>query len=402
MISNRDNLTLSSVVNGLIFALYVILHAAAFAEQTVYFYAWGGSPQVNQYLQWAKQELATEKGIHLQHVKLADTSDAVSRILAEKAAGNLQSGSVDLLWVNGENFASMLKHNLLAEPWVDQLKNFSLTRPEKNPAVLKDFGIATEKREAPWGKAALVFYYHSGRVNQPPKQLSQLIPWLKKYPARFTYPRPPDFYATSFLKYAISVLNEHQADSIKQQLYQPVTEKSFNILAAPLWHFLDELHPLLWRQGRYFPSSGAQMQRLVDDQAIYLSYTFTAAEVPAAVSQYNLPPQIRTYAMQDGSLSNIHFVAIPFNAKHKTAAKQVADFLLSPKAQAKKQQIEVWGDQTVLDMSALNNSQRAMFNTLQRHPSALPANTEFKLLSELHPSWVDKLNSAWLQRYGVF
>lgn len=401
MISKRDNLSFLFFLKYFILAILLFWQNNALANKTVYFYAWGGSPQVNQYLQWVKIQLKNEQDIDLKHVKLADTSDAVSRILAEKAAGNHQDGSVDLLWVNGENFASMLEHKLLAEPWLDELQNFNLTRPEHNPAVLSDFGVATQKREAPWGKASLVFYYHSGQVTQPPKTLSALIPWLKQHPFRFVYPRPPDFYATSFLKYALTVLNQSQPSEVTKQLYQPVTDTSFNMLSRPLWDFLDELHPYLWRQGTYFPSTGAQMQRLMDDQAIYLAFTFTAAEVPAAVSQYNLPPQVRTYAMEDGSLSNIHFVAIPYNAKHKQAAKQVADFLLSPKAQAKKQQIEVWGDQTVLDMAALSPSQKALFKSTKKHASSLPADTQFKLLSELHPSWVNRLSAEWLKRYGV-
>lgn len=388
---------LSQVVLVFIFSFCQLVQAA----DKVYFYAWGGSPQVNQYLQWAKQKLKAQKNIELIHVKLADTSDAVSRILAEKAAGNHTNGSVDLLWVNGENFASMLAHQLLAEPWVDELTHFKLTRPQQNPAILKDFGIDTQKREAPWGKASLVFYYHSGRVDEPPKNLAEMQSWLKQYPHRFTYPKPPDFYANSFLKYAISVLNQSQPEAVKKMLYQPVTDISFAQLTQPLWAFLDAIHPYLWREGRYFPSSGAQMQRLMDDQQIYLSFTFTAAEIPAAVKQFDLPPKMRTYVMQDGSLTNIHFVAIPFNARHKQAAKQVADFLLSPQAQAKKQQIEIWGDQTVLDMAALTDQQKQLFIQQQNHPSALPADSQFTLLSELHPSWVSRLNREWLKRYGV-
>lgn len=397
----RNNKRLNAQLNLLVFVLTLIFCQAAQATEKVYFYAWGGSPQVNQYLQWAKHTLQAQKNIELIHVKLTDTSDAVSRILAEKAAGNDKNGSVDLLWVNGENFASMLEHQLLAEPWLDELTHFKLTRPKQNLAILRDFGIDTQKREAPWGKASLVFYYHSGLVAKPPKTLVEIMQWLKQYPHRFTYPKPPDFYANSFLKYAISVLNQTQPEAIQQMLYQPVNNTSFEQLSKPLWQFLDKLHPHLWRKGQYFPSSGAQMQRLIDDQEIYLSFTFTAAEIPAAVKQYNLPRKVRTYVMQDGSLSNIHFVAIPFNARHKQAAKQVADFLLSPQAQAKKQQINIWGDQTVLDMAALSKQQQKLFVQDQTHPSALPADAKVKLLSELHPSWVSRLNREWLKRYGV-
>ena len=40
------------------------------------------------------------------------------------------------------------------------------------------------------------------------------------------------------------------------------------------------------------------------------------------------------------------------------AAMQVADFLLSPEAQARKQQPQVWGDPTVLDLTLLTSAQQ--------------------------------------------
>ena len=95
------------------FACVVLSLLCATANgDTVQFHAWGGSAQVNSYLQWVKQEVKRLHNIDLNHVKLADTSDAVSRVLAEKAAGNLDNGSVDLIWINGENFAAMQRHGL--------------------------------------------------------------------------------------------------------------------------------------------------------------------------------------------------------------------------------------------------------------------------------------------------
>jgi putative thiamine transport system substrate-binding protein len=63
----------------------------------------------------------------MTHVRLSDTADAVSRILAEKQAGNTDRGAVDLLWLNGENFASLKTNDLLFGPWAEQLPNFAWT-----------------------------------------------------------------------------------------------------------------------------------------------------------------------------------------------------------------------------------------------------------------------------------
>lgn len=55
-------------------------------------------------------------------------------------------------------------------------------------------------------------------------------------------------------------------------------------------------------------------------------FSFTAAEIPSAVNRYDLPPSVRTYAMNDGSLANVHFIGIPFNAAHFEEATVVVDF----------------------------------------------------------------------------
>ena len=368
-------------------------------NQPVYFHAWGGDPQINAYITWLATQVKASYNIDLVHVKLTDTSDAVSRVLAEKSAGDHHQGQIDLIWINGANFAAMAKNKLLMPDWAFALPNFALTNPDENPAMSRDFSLPTQGMEAPWGQAALTFYYDSLATTAPPKTLTELLSWSKQNPGRFSYPKPPDFLGVSFLKYALLVLNK---DTPAQQLlYQPATAASQALLLPKLWQFLDKLHPHLWRSGRHFVSSGVTLRRLVGDTELSLAFTFSAPEVPGAVERFDLPRSIRSYAMADGSLSNIHFVAIPYNAAHQASAQLVANFMLSVKAQAKKQQATIWGDRTVLDLSVLSPSEQAQFSPAKPHPSALPSNHKSPSLSEPHPSWSSALTRQWLTRYGV-
>jgi len=382
----------------------------------VYFHAWGGDPQINRYIQWLATEVNAQYNIDLHHVKLTDTSEAVSRVLAEKAANNLTQGQVDLVWINGENFASMSKYDLLIKGWANQLPNFALTNPKENPAMTRDFGLPTQGMEAPWGQASLAFFYapqnernsqnpsttsYRNDIAQAPKTIQQLLVWAKQNPGRFSYPKPPDFLSLSFLKYALITLNSKQPNKIQAKLYQTASLQSEAELLPQLWQFLDELHPVLWRKGRYFVASGVAMQKLMSDGETHLGFSFSIAQIPSAVDTYRLPKNTRSYVMQDGSLSNIHFIAIPFNAANRNAAKLVANAMLSVVAQAKKQQSQVWGDSTVIDIGMLPSEQRSLFNTNQQHPSALPVGTKIKAISELHPSWSKVLTREWLKRYGA-
>lgn len=381
----------------------------------VYFHAWGGDPQINSYIQWLSTRVKELHNIDLRHVKLTDTSEAVSRVLAEKSAENHQQGQVDLVWINGENFASMAKYQLLAKNWVEQLPNFTLTNPTENEAMSRDFGLPTQGMEAPWGQASLTFYYtpeHNSSVDfskksyqesiqDTPKNIHQLLVWAEQNPGRFTYPKPADFLSLSFLKYALITLNQNENEKIKSGLYQAVSPQSKAALLPILWRYLDKLHPYLWRKGQYFVTSGTALQRLVGDGEIQLGFTFSAAQIPASVNRYNLPEQTRSFVMQDGSLSNIHFVAIPYNAANSSSAKLVANFMLSVEAQAKKQQAQVWGDSTVIDISQLTPEQQVLFNSNKQHPSALPVSSKIKALSEPHPSWSKLISVEWHKRYGA-
>ncbi|ALS34855.1 putative thiamine transport system substrate-binding protein [Pseudoalteromonas translucida KMM 520] len=375
-------------------------------NQSVYFYAWGGDAQINAYIQWAAQQVKTKYNINLVHVKLSDTSEAVSRVLAEKSAHNNDQGSVDLVWINGANFATMSEHALLLKQWANKLPHFAYTDPANNPAVNFDFGIPTNGMEAPWGQASLTFYYDSIAINKQannklPTTLNELLNWSTQNPGRFSYPKPPDFLGMSFLKYALVVLHQQSSESIKVQLNQAATANNTAQVLTPLWDFLNKLHPTLWRGGTHFMQSGAQMRRLVDDTELSIAFTFSAPEVPAAVKRYDLPKSIRSYAMADGSLSNTHFVAIAYNASHPQSAQLVANFLLSPKAQAQKQKAHIWGDKSVLIQSRLTPEQQALFKTAKPHPSALPFNSIKRTLSEPHPSWVNAIMQGWQTRYGV-
>ena len=64
----------------------------------------------------------------------------VSRVLAEKTAGKNSEGSVDLIWINGENFAAMKKENLLLDyNWATKLPNWDKVDVAGKPTVANRF-----------------------------------------------------------------------------------------------------------------------------------------------------------------------------------------------------------------------------------------------------------------------
>ena len=53
-------------------------------NKTVKLHAWGGSKNINNYINWVKVKVYEKYGIKLKHIKIKDTSDAVKKVLFEK------------------------------------------------------------------------------------------------------------------------------------------------------------------------------------------------------------------------------------------------------------------------------------------------------------------------------
>ena len=362
--------------------------------QTVYWNAWGGDERTNAFIAWAGEQVMERYGVTIQQVKLTDTAEAVTRVIAEKAAGRAEGGSVDLIWINGPNFLSMKENGLLYGPFVAELPNARFLDLSAGSAASVDFTVPVEGYESPWRLAKFVFNYESARVAAPPQTMKALLGWAAEHPGRFTHPDVSNFIGATFLKQALIELAPDPA-----ALQNPVADASFQTATAPLWAWYDALKPNLWQGGKTFPANESAQRQLLNDGEVDLSMSFDPASAAAAIAEGQLPETIRTYALDGGTIGNISFVAIPFNAANKEGAKVVADFLLEPATQAHAQDISVLGSFSVLDQSKLDEPGKALFASISTSP-ALPENAALgKTLLEPHASWMTRLSQEWAKRY---
>lgn len=360
--------------------------------QTVYFNAWAGSDAINAYIAWAAAELASRHGVTLEHVKITDTAEVVRRVRDEVKAGRTD-GSVDLVWINGENFRAMKQEALLFGPFAEALPNFELVDVEGKPTVRQDFSESVDGMESPWGMAQLTFFADGAKVAQPPRSMVELLAFAAANPGGVTYPAPPDFHGTTFLK---QVLYETVNDS--GQLSKPAVASQFDRLTQPAFAFLDRLHPHLWREGKQFPPSQAQTTQMLADGELLIAITFNPNEPANLVAGQRLPPTAIAWQHVGGTIGNTHFVAIPINARAKAAAQVVANFLLSPEAQVRKEHLDVWGDPTVLAVSKLPPE---LAGQLTKGLAPGSVTMPGPALLEPHASFVPLIEKAWLARYGA-
>ncbi|MCG8571085.1 MAG: ABC transporter substrate-binding protein [Spirochaetes bacterium] len=356
---------------------------------SVNFYMWGGSAPVNQWIdQFVTSQLAKKYDIKLNRIP-ADASVFINKLLGEKQAKK-EKGSIDLIWINGENFKNAKENDLLYGPFLEQLPNFQ--KYVNQNYALTDFGYPIEGYEAPYGKAQFVFEYDFAKISAPPTNIQLLKEWIINHPGQFTYPAPPDFTGSAFIRTLFYSLSEnYQVYFSKQQDEQFLKE------SKKLYAFLNEIKPYLWEKGKSYPQSSNAHELLFEkgEVAFFMNYNQSHAQYKIAEGTY--PDTVRTYVMTGASLFNTHYTAIPFNSQNKAGAMVVANYLMSPEVQLSKNDPANWGDFTILDLDKLSQEMKNQFEQLDLGDAVLPLDVLDKNgVPEIPAYYVEKLEQGWL------
>ncbi len=359
---------------------------------TVNLSIYGGDEAINAYVDdYVTPRLKEEYGITLERTPLTDTADAVNKLLNEKSAGK-EEGTIDLVWLNGENFATGAEADLWFGPWAERLPNAEYIGWE-SPSINRDFGYPVEGREAPWGKAQFVMIYDSAKVEDPPKSMDELRDWTAENPGRFTYPAPPDFTGNAFVEQAL-----YGVTGEVEPFEQPFDQETFDEETPEVYKFLNEIEPKLWREGETYPESSTKLDELYQNGEVWLSMSYNPQLAQRQINKGLWPESTRTYLLDGGTLSNTHYVAIPFNSPNKAGAQVVANLLESPEAQIAKQDPNGWGDLTALDLDRLPEDVREEFSEPEGE-AALPADElQENRLPEARSEWLLELEDGWQEK----
>lgn len=340
---------------------------AAAEGQRVNWWLFGGDGRINVYIDDHVVPAAAALGIDLQRTPVADTADAVNAVLNTVRAGD-DVGAIDLVWINGENFANGVEADLWREGWATQLPNADLVAPA---TVDEDFGIAVMGRESPWSRALFVLAHDGARVPVPPRSFDELLAFARDNPGRFTYPAPPDFTGSAFIRQVVAAMGEDAA-----------------------FDWLAEVQPLLWESGETFPADEAELNNLFANGQVDVAMSYDPAFVQTAVAQGRFGETARPFVLEEGTLQNTSYVAMPVTAPHPAAAMVVANLLLEPELQAIKADPDVLGVPTVLDLAQLSEEQRTLFDDTTDSPYLL---TDYgELLDELPADRVEALEQRWI------
>lgn len=304
---------------------------AAAKGQTVNWYIWGGSDSINAYVDnFYGKALKERYDITLNRVPLADTADAVNQVLSEKQAGT-DPGSVDMIWINGENFFTLKQADMLYKDWAQKIPNAKLVDWE-NPAINLDFGNPVDNQESPWSSAQFQFIYDSARTDADdlPRSYADLKDWACANPGRFTYiaPGPGGFLGTRFAKGA---LYEVSGDA---QQWLNFDQALWDQHSPALWAYFNELKPCLWREGETYPKDESELVNLFANNEVDLSMTNDITGAGRWIADGRMPETARAFVFDNYMIGDFNYVAIPLNAPNKAAALVLANLLLEPEFQA--------------------------------------------------------------------
>jgi putative spermidine/putrescine transport system substrate-binding protein len=355
--------------------------------QTVVWRMWRGDPSINAFVDtWVAPRLRERYGVTLQAVS-GQGNELVDQLTVEKQA-HATTGATSLVWINGETFGALYVRQLLSGPWSDVLP-FTDMIDGASPIIGMDFEQDPAGFESPWGTVQLALIYDSVRTPHPPFTLASLDVWIRAHPGRFTYDQ--SFAGMTFLKSAMYALTggaETYAGGFDSTKYLAGRARLFAWLTA--------IKPFLWRQGTQYPPDVAALHRLFANGEIDFSMSNNQNEAVTKAMQGILPKTSHALVLRDGTIANAHFVGIPFNAPSAAGAMVVANFLLSPEAQLRKQSPAVWADGTVLDVMRLPPEWRVRFDSLLNDPRLVPADSLARYARpEVSPRYHERLQADW-------
>ncbi|MEH7156246.1 ABC transporter substrate-binding protein [Neobacillus drentensis] len=358
----------------------------------VNFFMWGGDEGINRYIdEWVAPRIKEQYDIELKRYPM-DATEFINKLMTEKRA-NKNSGDMDVLWVNGENFKTAKQEELLLGPFTSKLPNFKQYVDSNGKDIQYDFGFPTEGYEAPWGKVQFVFAYDSDKISNPPKSLAELQKWVKSNPGKFTYPAPPDFTGSAFIRHVL-----HEKSKNYEAYLNEYDESAIKTDGDLVWKELNELEPYLWREGKSYPQSLSQLEQLYKNGEVWMTMGYDEANASNLIKSGEFPKSTKTFVLDQGTLSNTHFLAIPYNAPNPNGALVLINSLLSPSAQLKKMELEYWGENMSLSVGRLSEEDKKIMDAIDRGPATL---TQQELSShripEINAEYVQWLERGWMK-----
>ena len=356
---------------------------------TVTFYGWGGDENRNNWLNTTVADYVKEHYDIALEVVGMDINDILSKLSGEKQAGG-ETGSIDMIWINGENFYSAKDNGLLYGPFTGQLPNMEAYIDLEDPETLNDFCMPIEGYEAPYAKAQMVFFNDSAVTPEAPASAEELLEFCKKYPGKVTYPALPDFTGSAFVRNIIYELCGWEQFQNMEADYDTV-----KAAIEPALDYLRELNPYLWNEGKTFPESSTTVDAMFADGELVMDMSYGPFSVATGIAEGTYTDTTRTFVFDNGTIGNTNYMAIAFNSPNKAGAMVVINAILS--AELQLTQYEQLRELPVVSADKLSAEEQAAFDAVDLGEGVLSqAELLEHRLPEMPADLVPVIEEIWL------
>ena len=347
---------------------------------TVNFYGWGGDELRNKWLDNVVAPVLKDKyDITLERVPM-DIDQILAKLAGEKQAGS-EEGSIDMIWINGENFYSAKENGLLFGPFADKLPNYQKYIDADADENQKDFGYPIEGYEAPYGKAQMVMINDSAVTPETPENTAELLDYVKKYPGKVTYPALPDFTGSAFVRNII-----YDIVGYEQFMDMEADKETVKEAIEPALEYLRSLNPYLWNKGKSFPASSVEVNNMFADGELYMTVSYEPYSLTVDIAQGTFTETTRSFLFDSGTIGNTNYIAIAANSPHKAAAMVAINEIISAEIQAS--QFSEMKILPVVDYNKLSVDEKELFDSVEIGKGAL---AQDELLSKRVPEMPGKL-----------
>ena len=355
---------------------------------TVTFYGWGGDEKLNEWLDDVFAPQMKEKyDITMERVPM-DIDQILSQLSGEIQAGE-EDGSIDMIWINGENFQSAKENNMLYGPFTDRLPNFNDYIDTESEDVTLDFAYPIEGYEAPYGKAQMVLVGDTAVTSEFPKSAEELLEFVKKYPGKVTYPALPYFTGSVFVRSII-----YEICGYEQFLNMEADKETVKEAVEPAMEYLRQLNPYLWNEGKTFPDSSTTLDNMFADGEVILNVTYDAFATAVKIEEGTYTETTQTFQFDKGTIGNTNFMAIAANSQNKAGAMVAINEMMSPEIQADRYNtLKVL---PVVDYDKLSDEQKEEFDKVDLGKGTIPQDELLaKRLPEMPAELVPIIEEIW-------
>ena len=353
---------------------------AAAKGTTVTFYGWGGDENRNNWLNTTVAEhLKQEYDITLEVVGM-NIDDILAKLSGEKQA-NSSKGSIDMIWINGENFYSAKENGLLYGPFTEKLPNMDKYIDLTDPETLSDFCMPIQGYEAPYAKAQLVMFADTAVTPELPASAQELMAFCRKYPGKVTYPALPDFTGSAFVRNIIYEICGWEQFQTMEADYDTV-----KAAIEPALDYLRQLNPYLWNEGKTFPDSSTTVDAMFADGELVMNMSYSPFTVASGIAKGIYTEATQTFVFDKGTIGNTNYMAIAYNSPNKAGAMVAINAIISSRIQLT--QYAQLRELPVVDAAKLSAEELAAFDAVDLGKGVL---SQAELLAHRLPEMPAKL-----------